>query len=508
MGTQREVFVDYHLIEPGYGITFWDDVNGPWEMPYGIRLAVHKPRVNYEPMVSVDQPWEGSIHFHTTLFEDDGIYRLYYTPNYGGIERRGHPMNAYSYMLGYAESNDGVNWVKPEVGSVDFNGSKKNNLVYGLATALDRPAAAGTVFKDPSAPPAERYKFIHRGTEADGNRCLYGAVSPDGLHWEPIVDPILPHYMSDTQTIARYDPEKGKYVGYFRGWSGNFDLGSGRPQGRRNICYAETDDFRHWPMPEVVVSPDTNDTPGTDIYANGYTPWPDAKGHLMFPSYYERIDDIMVVNMLTSRDGVRWERPIREPVIAKSEPGTAGAPNADWRSGVFAGAGLASLSPGEVSLPVTPTWRSHNNEGNVHEGGLAGTQVERERRGPEPGEAAFISAATWRTDGFTSIEAESEGAFSTIPFVFKGGRLKLNAWTRFGGEVRVELCEFPGDVGRRPVYPAVEGRSFDDSDPITGDHIDHTVTWNGESDISKWVGKVVRLRFRMRRARLYSFHFV
>ena len=203
-GVQRQVFVDWHLVEAGYGAK-WPTGNqegmGPWEMPHGIKLVIHKPRIDYEPIVSVDQPWEGSIHFHTTLFEDDGIYRLYYTPNYGGIEEHGHPMNAYSYMLAYAESNDGVNWVKPEVGSVDFQGSKKNNLVYGLETALDRPAAAGTVFKDPSAQPAERYKFVHRGI-SDGNRCVFGAVSPDGLHWEPIEEPILPNYMSDTQTIV------------------------------------------------------------------------------------------------------------------------------------------------------------------------------------------------------------------------------------------------------------------------------------------------------------------
>lgn len=510
-GVQRQVFVDWHLVEAGYGAK-WPTGNqegmGPWEMPHGIKLVIHKPRIDYEPIVSVDQPWEGSIHFHTTLFEDGGIYRLYYTPNYGGIEEHGHPMNAYSYMLAYAESNDGVNWVKPEVGSVDFQGSKKNNLVYGLETALDRPAAAGTVFKDPSAQPAERYKFVHRGI-SDGNRCVFGAVSPDGLHWEPIEEPILPNYMSDTQTIVGFDSDKGRYTGYFRGWSGNFDLGSGRPLGRRTIAYAETEDFRHWPVPQMVVAPDTYDTPGTDIYSNGYTPWPDAKdGHLMFPSYYERTDDINVVHMLTSRDGVYWERPTREPIMSTGDPGTAGEPNADWRSGVFAGAGLASLSPGEVSLPVTPTWRSHNNAGDVLEGGLADSQVGRDKRGPAPGEAAFICLATWRTDGFTSIEAESEGAFTTIPFVFTGGRLQLNTWTRFGGEVRVELLEAPIESRSGNFLPAVDGRAFEDSDPISGDHLDHTVTWNGESDISGWAGRTVRLRFRMRRARLHSFHFV
>lgn len=48
-----------------------------------------------------------------------------------------------------------------------------------------------------------------------------------------------------------------------------------------------------------------------------------------------------------------------------------------------------------------------------------------------------FQAATWRTDGFMSLGAESEGRFTTVPFAFDGGRLELNAWTRLRGEKRV-----------------------------------------------------------------------
>ena len=69
------------------------------------------------------------------------------------------------------------------------------------------------------------------------------------------------------------------------------------------------------------------------------------------------------------------------------------------------------------------------------------------------GYVGYICRATWRKDGFTSLEAETEGGFTTAPFTFTGGRLKINAWTRFRSEVQVEVLDaseqtntFAGDI--------------------------------------------------------------
>ena len=50
----------------------------------------------------------------------------------------------------------------------------------------------------------------------------------------------------------------------------------------------------------------------------------------------------------------------------------------------------------------------------------------------------------------------------------------------------------------------IPSRTFEDCDAFTGDSTCYTVTWNGESDISEWANRPVRLRVRMRRARLYA----
>ena len=41
---------------------------GLWEMPYGVRLAVHYPRINRRPLVSADRPWESTLGSYCTLF--------------------------------------------------------------------------------------------------------------------------------------------------------------------------------------------------------------------------------------------------------------------------------------------------------------------------------------------------------------------------------------------------------------------------------------------------------
>ena len=489
LGNRKHVFIDWDLIEPGYGVSWSGEKPVSREMPIGVRLAVHQPRIDPEPMVSPDRPWESSINAYATLFEDEGRFRLYYEPHYMG---EGEEYGSYKAMLAYAESTDGVNWVKPTIGTVRFQGSMDNNLVYGLELSKGRGAHGATVFKDPSAPPEERYKMVHAGRDENNTRFVHGAVSPDGLRWKAMEEPLISDYMSDTQTVARYDPEKGRYVGYFRGWAAD----SSGLHGRRTIAYAESDRFDRWPVPEQLVAPDMHDSPDTDIYTNAYTRWPDADAHLMFPTFYQRRLDTLEVHMMTSRDGLHWERPTRLPVVPGGEPAS------DSEGGYYAGCGLVSLQPGEWSLPIFPTWQTHNQSHFA--------------AGPPPPHRGYLCRAVWREDGFTSLEAETEGQCTTVPITFSGGRLQVNAWTRFGGEIRVELADASGESmgSSSPLARAdasfaepVAGRTFDECDPISDDALNSTVTWNGESDLSAWAGKTVRLRLRMRRARLYAIRF-
>ena len=74
--------------------------------------------------------------------------------------------------LCYATSKDGIHWEKPELGIVDFHGSKKNNIVLRGEHGIG-------VLEDPhETDPQKRYKaikpFKHR-TQV--------WFWPDGLNW-------------------------------------------------------------------------------------------------------------------------------------------------------------------------------------------------------------------------------------------------------------------------------------------------------------------------------------
>ena len=345
LGDKKHVFVDWDLIEPGYGLVMRDNKPSNWEVPYGVKLTVHRPRIDQIPIVGTENPWEGILLNYTTIFQDEGLYRLYYT-----CTARGNGGKGWISNLAYAESTDGVNWIKPRIGTVSFDGSKDNNLVY--------KGHASSVFKDPSAPSDERYKLVDlvgNNIGEDGISCLVGAVSPDGLSWKTLDTPILVDYASDTQTVIYFNQEKQRYIGYFRGISYR-DVGQkwyGRWHGRRVIAYAETDRFDSWPVPEQFFGPDVHDGPNTDIYTNAYSPWPDADAHLMFPAFFHHGVDTLDVHIMTSRDGFHWQRPLRDPIVPAGEPGSG------MEGSNYAGNGIVSIKPGEWSIPIA-SWSSCN----------------------------------------------------------------------------------------------------------------------------------------------------
>ena len=495
LDSKKHVFVDWSLVEPGYAVSWSDALGTEWETPRGVRLEVQRPRIEAEPMVEMEKPWETGYTLHITILQDEGRYRLYYTC-YNELPDDPKAMNPFSYFLCYAESDNGVEWTKPTIGTINWRGTTENNVVYGMNRSLGRPVPTASVFKDPSAPPNERYKIIHRGTIENGPPCVYGATSPDGIDWTAIEEPLITDYFSDTQIVAQFDEQIGRYRGYFRGWTAHRRW----PHGRRTIAYAETEDFNNWPKPETIVTTDVYDHPGADIYTNAYAAWPDADAHLMFPAFFEREMDITQVHLMTSRDGVRWERHTREPLLGGGDPGTSGAPRRDWTAGFYAGAGVISRRPDESSVAVLPVRSSHNNKS-------LGPESLQQQLYPSPifTYGGQITLATWRKDGFVCLEAAEDGYFATTPFVFEGGLLKLNGWSRYRGGIKVELADATNES--HSFADPVSGRTFDDCDEISGSDVDRTVTWNGESDLSQWQGKLVRLRFKMRRARLYSIWF-
>jgi hypothetical protein len=470
------LFTDYRHINPG-------DLS--WRSPDGKNLPVAGPpgppveaRADAESvargirLVAQKATKEGPIEgLPNHILHDDGRYRAWsMRVDYGSGKNLGSYSRApaKSIAISYGESKDGYAWNWREAGDV------KPPDVSGIDGEY--------FFIDPHGPPEERYKCLYHALllgdrsdlwrkyqqvhprfrdtrlNKDVIRCLYGMVSPDGLTWNMIPEPLMIHF-GDTDNTVYFDEWLGKYVLYTRLYWMN----------RRMVARAESDDFRHWTPVEPIIWPRLEDPFSWDVYTNGRSCYPGLpEHHLMFPVFYRRLTQTVETHLHSSIDGIHWDRVPAGPVIESGDPGS-------WDSGFLApGKDLVPLGKDRMAIPYAgwdyphkyPRW---------------------------PGVIASRTGwAVWPRGRLCALAADEEGSFNTFGVEVTGGQLKLNVKVRRAGEIRVGL-------------EGVDGRSVAECDPITGDHIEHTVTWKGDARAGAEPGRSVVLRFRMRSAELFGF---
>lgn len=506
-----QCFVDYRYVDGGKyswvsggeALDQWaddppPDTYGYTNAPSGIRLQA-QPAELVGPVIPMDKPWETqyNMYFATAMY-DEGVYRAWYTcipPDHltrPGLRWR----KSAGQVVCYAESNDGFTWRKPNLGFMRYNG-EDTNIVYGREIG-PYGFQSGSVYKDPHAASAsERYKLFYMG-EVDSEdldalksqyqrrfgdemtpkafipgekrntvRVIAAAVSPDGLRWTPVLDPLMVHY-SDTLNNVSWDEARGRYVGYFRL----------RRAGRRVVARAETADFYHWPeTPDTVLEPPLDWLPSDDIYTNSKTVYPGTcDTHLMFPGVFRRFEDSRDIFLAASLDGLNWSFVPGGPVVERGALGS-------WSSGdLNPGIGLVPLSGDLIALPIMAYTVPH--------------------KFPRGGEGPFGTPgwATWTRGRLAALVAAERGEFSTPRLIFEGRELSLNVRTRRSGEVLVELQDDKGQP--------IPGFTFADADPIVADSVDRRVTWQGNANIGAYAGQKIILSFRLRSTHLYGFEFV
>ncbi|MBQ9768645.1 MAG: hypothetical protein IJW27_00415 [Clostridia bacterium] len=70
----------------------------------------------------MNKPWEGSYTTMYSIIEVAGKYKMYYTST----------LDSNKKFICYAESENGEDWVRPNLGIVEFEGSKENNIIMDL----------------------------------------------------------------------------------------------------------------------------------------------------------------------------------------------------------------------------------------------------------------------------------------------------------------------------------------------------------------------------------------
>ena len=445
----------------------------------GIALTVNRPVKDPEPVM---EGYELRWSLYNAVLKDKDAIRLYYNPIVAGKLR-----------MAYAESKDGVHWTRPNLGIVEIDGSKDNNIVFPLedTEGVWTQISGGNVCIDanPACPEEERYKmpvWWHPPGEPDWKTWV--CASPDGLHWKPISDE--PSFRnSDTGNTMWWDADLGRYVAYVRIW--------GPPPSPRKIGRCEFDDCGDWGKEQVVFEADEKDPQVIDFYTNAAAKYQGV--YMMFPSVHAWSRDYLLtpehadkqpadrkvlgawdVQFATSRDGIRWTRLDRSPFVPDGEYN-------EWD------AAMISMCHGLIETD-TEIWMYYWGRNWPH-------LMQFAPDGPFLPGRYGVGRLRLRLDGFVSADAAyTGGELTTVPITFSGKGLELNFQTGVGGSVKVEMQDADG----KPV----PGFTLDEADEIYGNFIHRTVTWQGKDDVGPLAGKPVVLRFAMRDAKLYAFQFV
>ena len=440
IGTRVEMFVDDWLIDPA--------------SRRNISLELQAP-VRREVILTTDKPWEGIFSAYFTVLKDGPRFRMYY--------RGSGPVGDSSerQFTCYAESTDGIHFVRPNLGLHEFQKSKDNNIVL---SGIESHNFAPFLDTNPAAKPSERYKAL-----AGQASKLFAFGSPDGLHWKRLQpDPVMTNGTFDSLNIAFWDVNSHCYRSYSR----YFDRSEYR--GLRSIQNNQSQDFLHWTDPQPNHYAEGVDK--AHFYTNATFPCPGAPHqYLAFPMRFvpERkkigemhepgVSDAM---FMSSRDGQNWDRTHSEAWL---RPGTD---QRNWthRSNMPAW-GIVQTAPDEFSMYVSEHYGWPDNR---------------------------LRRLTVRRHGFSSAHADqSGGEFTTRPLTFGGDKLVLNYATSAAGSVAVELQDENGTP--------LPGYTLADMKPIFGDELDATVTWKSNQDLSSLAGRSVRLHFVLRDADVFAF---
>jgi len=463
IGSRRELFVDSYLI---------DNLDGA-------RQRLNRP-IPREVAIVLDKPWEGNESIYMTILRGEGKYQMYYRGRNVLYDEKGLHVT-HPEVVCYAESVDGINWWRPSLSLIEFEGSKANNII------LDgKPGHNFSPFIDTRSdcPPNARYKGV--GGNSKG---LWAYRAADGIHWESLQDdPIITGGAFDSQNVVFWDSVREVYREYHR------DFRDGR-----DIRTSESKDFMQWPKSKFL---EYKPSRVSQLYTNQIAPYHRAPHLLLgFPTRY--IDRGWTES--TKRlPNLKW-RQLRGTVSTREGTAVTEGMFMSSRNGKnFHVWPEAFIRPG---LRRKDNWFYGDNYQNW---GLIETTSQFGDGPPElsmfvsesalQGNSTTIRRHTIRLDGFVSVEAPlTGGTLLTKPLRFEGKQFGLNVSTSAAGGVRVAFQNTDGSP--------IEGFRLDDCDEIYGDFLEREVTWRGKPDVRSLSGKPVRLLFEIRDADLYAFQF-
>ena len=298
--------------------------------PKSVYLTTHESMKilnrSESPVILPEKPWELETDLLYSIAvlpdpEEDRLRLYYLVRNY---------LKKEIGLLCVAYSEDGYSWTRPEF-------SDGTNIVmrpagppidYGFFVPF-------SVLYDPwETEMGDRWKMIYwdrPGRDDPTGICL--AVSPDGLHWRSTSRNPIITASNDAASLLCTDPDLPKphprfaapYFIYQQTWRYDPSLPQDKdlvPGMRRQISlwrggrFSGEDGQVRWRGPFLLLAPDEQDPPDTQFY--WLCPFRTRNGYRAFLNVHHTIDQTMDAQMVSSADGMAWERLHNRTVVLPS----------------------------------------------------------------------------------------------------------------------------------------------------------------------------------------------
>jgi len=431
--------------------------------------AVDKHPAN--PLFKEDKPWEPRFDnpYCSVIYDaEEKIWKCWYSiftrsgargdfPGEGLASEKRAWVNwregRRGFGMCYATSKDGINWTKPQLGVIDFNGSKKNNIVleytHGVAVLKDLHE------KDPK----KRYKAIH--PERAKSMVWFSA---DGIRWGKGIN-VGPIDRGDTNQAVWWDENLKKYVLITRGWGGAKTTGRYGRAGHRRKVRSESPDFLKWSKVTPAIE-------GLDLrhQIHDMPVAPHAGVYIGLVGLFDIHASRQWCELAWSPDSKKWHR---------IQPGQPLIPNSrrmgdyDWGC-IFAAKPI--IRKDEIILYYG------SNDGRF----MAW------RNG-------FFCLARLRPDGFAGYEQIAGGSNKT-------GSLTTRPVTAVTGKLCVTADIVPSGFVKTTVFDK-DGKQLGKGELVTKTVTDAAIEWKDGFSLERLEGKEIKLKFELRESKIYSFSF-
>jgi hypothetical protein len=496
----------------------------------GLRRVLHRPRKRGLIQEADGRDWErGSIYHGNIACRDRGgrfhmTYRYYW---WDPSVRTLHPSIAedrahwFRELTGYATSTDGVRWHRPKLGLADAPAgfrkvaefpfevptrmSKENNLgcpidfiydlhAHGNVTESGKRFLLRDVRKDDTHPFAKNVE----------EQLYFAADWPDFAgdpHWKKKLTPVRGNLSPrGFRTLAGFDHQAGVWFQVCQDRLGNWI-----PRGGRDIARFHSKDLVTWAGPELVlpVAPDESRAVKDYIEYMDLDAW-----RVGGPRTGAWLGALVIFH--SDRSDPQYEMPRARGVWRKGTTEVRLVLSRD------AGKSWQRVGGKEVWLPCHDRDNGYDrlvfaakpvrvgDELWFYYSAWDGDHLTFRRDGTtwykDRMRVARTARATLRLDGYVSLDAGPDASsLLTRPLRCGGESLVLNL-SAPRGRLRAEVLDEAGSP--------VRGLGLADCEPLTGEGVALPIRWRSGASLKTLAGKVVRLRFELKDAALYSFRLV